>query len=142
MAHVLVVENDKDIREILRVVMEDEGFTVAEEADGGQALSLLKTSPLPLVVLLDLSEAVRGQHPLLGAIEADPSLAQTHRIIVMTALTGQEAERAVAPIRPSLAGYITKPFDLDELLLAVDKAARSLPGGNGDPGSDHLRIIG
>jgi len=52
--HVLVVDDDRDIRGTLRVALEDAGYTVHEAPDGLSAMDLLLTSPFPLVVLLDL----------------------------------------------------------------------------------------
>src|SRR5258706_14602747 len=52
--HVLVVDDDRDIRGTLRVALEDAGYTVHEAPDGLIAIDLLLASPAPLVVLLDL----------------------------------------------------------------------------------------
>src|SRR5579871_5850636 len=128
MGHVLVVDDDRATRETITAVLEDAGFTVAVEADADRALAFLKTSPLPLVVLLDLFLAGHEHNPVLMAIAADPALGETHRVIVMTAGTAREAEAALAPIRSSVAELLMKPFDIEGLIGTVAQAARSLPG--------------
>ncbi len=52
--HVLVVDDDRAIRETLRLALEDEGYAVLEAANGLVALELLRSHVVPMVVLLDL----------------------------------------------------------------------------------------
>src|SRR5260370_40779592 len=54
MPQVLVVDNDKAIRETARFLLEDEGYEVIEAPDGAAALDLLRMSDQPMVVLLDI----------------------------------------------------------------------------------------
>ena len=49
----LVVEDDRDVRESLVAVLEDAGYEVLSAGDGRAALELLRTAPLPSIILLD-----------------------------------------------------------------------------------------
>ena len=109
MGRVLVVDDDTGIRELLRVVLELEGFDVATARDGQEALDLLAASPEGVVVLMDV------MMPRLGGLEvcerlAARGLAGRHRVALMTAGLLEEAEcpRAVRAL-------LRKPFNLEEI---------------------------
>ena len=109
MGRVLVVDDDTGIRELLRVVLELEGFDVATARDGQEALDLLAASPEGVVVLMDV------MMPRLGGLEvcerlAAHGLAGRHRVALMTAGLLEEAEcpRAVRAL-------LRKPFNLEEI---------------------------
>jgi CheY-like chemotaxis protein len=128
MATILIVDDDADTREILRIALEDDGHTVLEAGSANLALTLMRTSPVPLVVLLDLYLCGYGDDtPVIKAMEADPSLALAHRVIVLTAGLGERAAEAMRPVWPTLAGFLTKPFNLSEVRRSV---ARVAPTGN------------
>jgi hypothetical protein len=56
-------------------------------------------------------------------MEADPSLAVAHRVIVITAGMGERAAEAIRPVWPTLAGFLTKPFNLSEMRRLVARVA-------------------
>jgi CheY-like chemotaxis protein len=128
-AHILIVDDDADIRAALRLVLEDEGHTV-EEAPGGQpALERLRTSPAGLVVLLDVTMPGVDGYAVIQAVTAHPTLATRHAYVVLTACAVQTLPRAfvhhLTQMRVPLLG---KPVDVDELLDAVARADRRLGG--------------
>ena len=109
MGRVLVVDDDRGIRELLRVVLEMEGFDVATACDGEQALAVLAASDEGVVVLMDV------MMPRLGGLEvcerlAARGLAGRHRVALMTAGLLEEAQ-CPAPVR----ALLRKPFNLDEI---------------------------
>jgi CheY-like chemotaxis protein len=109
MGRVLVVDDDTGIRELLRVVLELEGFDVATACDGEQALDILTASDEGVVVLMDV------MMPRLGGLEVCERLAARaqagrHRVALMTAGLLEEAE-CPAPVR----ALLRKPFNLDEV---------------------------
>jgi len=78
MAHsapVLVVEDDRDVRESLVAVLEDAGYRVMSAADGRAALDLLRAGPRPAVILLDLMMPVMDGFEFRAEQVRDPSLA-------------------------------------------------------------------
>jgi CheY-like chemotaxis protein len=128
MAHVLVVDDDPDIRSSMRTLLEEFGdYHVCEAADGLEALDLLRASAEPLVVLVDLLMPRMDGLGLLHAVAADPTLTHRNAYVLVTvsrvATAPNFAEQFTMPVR-----VVPKPFDIDTLLAIVDDAARSLAG--------------
>jgi two-component system, OmpR family, response regulator MprA len=132
---VLVVDDDRAIRETLRVALEDEGYRVAEAGDGAQALALLRAAPDPYVVLLDLRMPMFDGAGLLRVVAADDGLAARHAYAIITAnLDAVPAARAATRGRMTVP-VIPKPFDLDEVLDFVARAAAGMTVGR--DGEEH-----
>jgi CheY-like chemotaxis protein len=124
--YVLVVDDDHDIRETLRLVLEDEGYEVSEASDGAIALDLLRRAEHPMVVLANHNMPVLDGPGLLSFALSDPALSRRHAFIYMTA-----ANRIIAPdlaytLNDLHAPVLRKPFDLKQLLDVVARAARRL----------------
>ena len=110
MGPILVVDDD-DIRELVALVLADEGYEVATAPDGRQALDLIARQP-PCLVLLDLNLPVMSGWEVHAHLrQAAPALP----VVYMTAggIAREEARRHAA------AGYLAKPFDLTDLLATV-----------------------
>lgn len=123
---VLVVDDNQDIRETVRLVLEDEGYTVLEAGDGMTALNILRDSPQSLVVLLDhIMPGIDGTETL-DLIGRDTQLARRHAYLMMTASSTVGTPEIVTPDDEFEVPLVAKPFDLDELLGAVAQAAASL----------------
>ena len=119
MAHrpVLVVDDDPDIRETLRFVLEDAGYPVYSAENGQEALAILaKAERLPGLILLDLMMPVMSGDELLKALKTVKALAQ----IPVTIVTASGA-----PMPPLASGLIKKPVDLDVLLRIVARSCDS-----------------
>ncbi len=115
---VLVVDDDPDIRETLRDVIEAEGFPVASAANGREALAVLALGLRPSLVVLDLMMPAMSGWELLAAIRADRALADLP-VIVMSA-SGARAAPAGATC------FLQKPIELDALLeLLQDPRGRA-----------------
>jgi CheY-like chemotaxis protein len=128
MATVLVVDDDQAIREVVRLVLEQEGHTVREAADGPEGLSMLRAAPGPLVVLLDdLMPHLSGME-VLAEVAREPALVMGHAYILMTG----SARILVGGTTPELARLrvliVPKPFDIADLAESVKQAAMGLPG--------------
>jgi DNA-binding response OmpR family regulator len=109
---ILVVEDDHDLRMLLRLLLEDEGYAVVEAATGDQALARFATEP-PHLVLLDV------RLPGLGGLEVCRSLrAQTDAPIIM--LTAHaDSHDVVVGLEAGADDYVTKPFIEKELLARI-----------------------
>lgn len=134
--HVLIVDDDRDIRDTLRLVLEDEGYDVLEAPDGVVALEILRTSAYPMVVLTNHNMPRLDGPGLLNFISTEPALMRRDAFIYMTA-----ASRIISPdVRQTLkelhAPVLRKPFDIQHLADAVADAATRLPLPNddGEPG--------
>src|SRR4030081_2307893 len=101
---VLVVDDDPDIRETLRFVLEDAGYPVYTAENGKEALAILASAErLPGLILLDLMMPVMSGAEMLKAPKAVPALAQ----IPVTIFTASGA-----PMPPLASSMLKKPVDL------------------------------
>jgi CheY-like chemotaxis protein len=113
MTSVLVVDDESDIREAVAEVLADEGYVVHGAGDGAEALRKARAVH-PNIVLLDLMMPGMNGWEFRAAQKGDPELSDIP-VVVLSALgrvAGMDA-----------AGFIQKPFDLDELLDAVREYA-------------------
>ncbi len=101
---ILVVENNEDLREVLRELLEDAGFGVRCAADGVEALALLRSTAIALV-LLDMHMPTMDGFEFRARQLAEPALAQ----IPVVVLTG---DRHVAPGGVEM---VLKPFEPEPL---------------------------
>jgi two-component system, NtrC family, response regulator AtoC len=115
-ATILVADDDAVIRANLALLLKSEGYDVREAADGGEAARGL-LDPAVALALLDLKMPVQDGMAVLRA-HAD-RLDETP-IIVVTAYGGGSA--AIEAMKLGAFDYITKPFDLDDVLFAVKRA--------------------
>jgi CheY-like chemotaxis protein len=85
MVHVLVVDGDAAIRELLHDILTDEGHEVAEASNGQAALDFLRTTPLRWIVVLDYCLPVLSGLEVLKTVAADSSLVYRHTYIACPA---------------------------------------------------------
>lgn len=110
---ILVVEDERAVREALTMILEDEGYSVGAATDGADALQRLEGGERPCLILLDLMMPVMTGTEFLHEIGERPSLAEIP-VILMTAMVGPPAA-AVKRVR----ALVAKPFDIDGLLELV-----------------------
>lgn len=110
----LLVDDDADIREAIRITLEDEGFEVAEASDGGEALEWLRSHPPPAVVLLDWNMAPMNGPQFVAELSKEVELARVP-IVVLSA----DARALEKTKDGGYAECLTKPFELDELFAVV-----------------------
>ena len=110
---ILVVDDDQELRENIREILDDAGFAVTVAASGEEALDCLERQPFD-VILLDLIMPGLGGKEVLPLIKRQsPSV----KVIMITAFA--TIENAVSAMRKGADDYLTKPFKVDELLMAV-----------------------
>jgi CheY-like chemotaxis protein len=125
MARVLVVDDERATREMLRATLEDEGHLVHSATNGSEALSLLRLTPHPVIVLLGGMMPVMNGFETLEAVLRDERLARQHVYIPMSANVGfppWARKRLGIPDLPLLL----KPFSADRAVDAVGWAIRRL----------------
>src|SRR5215469_17473215 len=128
MTQVLIVEDDEATRTVLRIVLEEAGYEVLEAPDGRMALGCLLTYPHGLVVLLDKNMPSMDGVAVLEALQADPTLAKRHALILVSAYArGLLPVRLAALLRALAVEKVDKPFDLDALFAAVARAEQRCP---------------
>ena len=118
-ARVLVVEDHEDLRELLTVLLEGEGFSVQTAANGREALAALDESR-PALILLDLMMPVMNGDEFRARQLADPR----YRDVPVICMTAAHDGRARAE-RIRADEYFQKPLDFDELITVVRARAAS-----------------
>lgn len=116
MKKILIVEDDKDIRINLQILLESEGYEVETAENGRTALDYLASSPKPSLILLDLMMPIMDGFEFRKIQEADSKIGDIP-VLIMTA-GGQLEEKCRAT--HAKAG-IKKPIDIDELLEKISQ---------------------
>ena len=114
---VLVVEDDRNIAELLQMYLEKEGYAVTVAADGGQGLSKFRAIK-PDLVLLDVMMPVMDGWAVCKAIRAEGKTP----VIMLTAKS--ETDDKVAGLKSGADDYITKPFEMKEVLARIEAVLR------------------
>ena len=121
---VLVVEDDKDIRDTVVEILVDEGYEVHGFANGAEALAYLRAGGKASIILLDVMMPVMDGPTFRSELEKDAAL-DAIPVVLLTA-DGNAKRRAVT-LR--VADGLTKPVRLEELLAIVERHC----GGPGRP---------
>ncbi len=114
---ILVVDDEPLQRDIMKTILEGEGYLVETASSGAEALALMKKTPFDLV-LTDLKMTGMDGIELLSAI---PRGAVPPPVIIVTA--HGTIDSAVEAVRNGAFDYLTKPLDKTRILLAVRKAS-------------------
>jgi CheY-like chemotaxis protein len=126
---VLLVEDDQDIRDTLRMALEDEGYVVSVAEDGIEALNLLRRSVESLVVTLDLRMPRLNGDALLRHLSKREHLPAQHTYLLVTANRELLSAASLRLLKRMDVPVVSKPFDLNDLLDLVAHAAHSLGAG-------------
>jgi two-component system response regulator AtoC len=116
MRRVLVVDDEENIRLVLRTLLKKHGYDV-EVADGGEAALVALEAFDPDVILTDVRMPRMGGLDLLGALKAKQHPAT---VIVMSAYGN--VDLAIEAMKAGAYDYVSKPFKPDEIVLALRKA--------------------
>ena len=121
MSRILVVEDEKDIAELIAMYLHRAGHTVESIGSGAAAMVKAKESPPPDLIVLDLM--LPGMDGLLvcQALRGDPATAAIP--IIMLTARGEEADR-IAGLELGADDYVTKPFSPRELTARVTALLR------------------
>lgn len=114
---VLVVEDDRNIAELLKMYLEKEGYRVLLAYDGGQGLDTFRKEK-PELVLLDLMMPVMDGQSVCRAIRAESKTP----VIMLTAKG--ETDDKVSGLKAGADDYITKPFQMREVLARIEAVLR------------------
>lgn len=114
---VLIVEDDRAIREPLCVLLRGEGYRVALAENGQEALRKLRTEPSPDIIVLDLRMPVMDGWEFRAIQQQDPVLG----LIPVVAISADGSAQAVTM---SADAYLRKPLDPSDLLQTIDGILR------------------
>ena len=110
---VLIIDDDRDIREAIGDLLGVEGYQTAEARDGGSGLAYLRSHPPPGVILLDWNMAPVGGAAFFSEFSHDARLAEIPVVLLTADVRAEEKARVLG-----LSTLLTKPVDV-ELLLAI-----------------------
>jgi diguanylate cyclase (GGDEF)-like protein len=117
---ILIAEDSRVVRAILREPLRGHGYRVLEAGDGEQALACC-VRERPDVVLLDVEMPVMDGHQVLARIKQQPELADVPVVFLTARAT---TEDVVQGLRLGAHDYLRKPFEASELLARVSAALR------------------
>ena len=127
---VLVVEDDINIAELLRLYLQKDGFEVSHAADGGKAVEMAREIQ-PDLVLLDI------MLPVMDGWQVCRELRKTMKMPIIMLTAKGETEDKVSGLEMGADDYIVKPFEVKELLARVHAVLRRT-GDDGKPQSKKL----
>ncbi len=122
MARVLVVDDDRTVREVVVSYLRAAGHDVDEADDGAAGLAAMRRQPADLVVLDQMMPVLDGRETLRRLRSAGDV-----PVIVLTALAGEQAR--VDGFELGADDYVTKPFSPRELVLRVEALLRRTGAG-------------
>ena len=116
MKNVLIVEDSKAIRSMIRVTLEEAGgFFAIEAGNGFEALKTLPTRQFDLIIT-DINMPDINGLELIGYVKSNPSYRDIPLIIVSTEKSEEDKKRGLAL---GAAGYVVKPFKKEDLAAMV-----------------------
>jgi CheY-like chemotaxis protein len=120
-APILLVEDDPVISRLLADVFAFAGYAVVTAANGAEALERARRQP-PRLIVLDLNMPVMGGRAFLATYREQPG---PHAPVVLCTATHHRPEDLAAQL--GAAECVAKPFDVDELLAAIQRHALPAP---------------
>ena len=113
---ILIVDDEEVLRDVLRAVLESEGFSVLTAASGEEGLNTIDAEELDLVILDVMLPGITGLETLRQIKETHPYMP----VIVITAYSSIDG--AIDAMKQGAFHYIPKPFKNEEVVLTVNKA--------------------
>lgn len=113
MAHIMIVDDERDVVTLIKFLLQKDGHTVTEAYNGGEALKKLGVEPraepevVPNLIILDVMMPVMDGYTVCSKLAAD---ARTSSIPVLI-LTAKGATKDLFTQAPNVASHIDKPFD-------------------------------
>lgn len=112
MFHILVVDDEKEIRQSLRIYLEDEGYQVTECSTGQQALEVVRQRQVHLI-LLDV------MMPEMDGLEAARRIRQMSAVPILFLTAKTQSVDMIMGLNAGADDYITKPFEPLEVMARV-----------------------
>lgn len=126
MTEVLVVDDSDTMRQLVRSMLEPEGYSLRDACDGVQGLAALRASEQPQVVLLDYRMPNMDGWEVLQTVAASGSPLTDHEYIVISAEASTFPSAYIELLRRMSIRILPKPFGRDALVGAVAQAQARL----------------
>lgn len=127
--YILIVEDDNDISQMLKELLEQNGYEVSQAFSGTEALFYIEKE-LPMTLILDLMLPGMNGEQLLAKIKGEHP-----EVAVIISSAKEDIKTRVELLRAGADDYIVKPFDVDELLARLEavlrRSGKSVPESGG-----------
>ncbi len=118
MADILIVDDERDIRELISDILEDEGYTTRKAGTSDEAVAAIKAE-LPGLMILD----IWLKDSAMDGIDILKMVKREHPEVPVVIISGHgNIEIAVAAIKQGAYDFISKPFNIDQLLVVISRA--------------------
>lgn len=117
MKRILIVEDKATSRELLRTVLQNDGYQTVEAVDGEEAITKAHTE-VPDLILLDLHMPRRNGYEVLNILRQDQRFTATPIVAVTASAMAGDREKALAA---GFSGYLTKPVPLAQLREEINR---------------------
>lgn len=124
--HVLVVDDDRRLRELLMKYLGENGFMASGAEDAGQARAKLATLAFDLIVLDVMMPGESG-------LDLARDLRRTDNVPILMLTAMNEAGDRIRGLESGVDDYLGKPFEPRELLLRINSILRRVPGPSAPP---------
>ena len=115
--HILVIEDQNDLRDVLRTLLTGSGYAVSEAADGRDGVEKAK-SGRPDLILMDIQLPLMDGYEATRQIKAHPNLKATPIIAISSfAMKGDEEKARAA----GCDAYVAKPYSARKLLETINR---------------------
>ncbi len=118
MGDILIVDDERDIRELISDILEDEGYTTRKAGTSDEAVAEVRAE-LPALMILDiwLKDSAMDGIDILKMVKRD------HPEVPVVIISGHgNIEIAVAAIKQGAYDFIEKPFNIDQLMVVISRA--------------------
>lgn len=115
---ILVVDDQREILDVTSLVLESAGYATDTATSGHEALDRLTTEPFDLV-LLDINMPGMDGWETLRLLRADEQLEPL--LVIMFSVKGEISDK-VHSLQEGASGFISKPYEVDDLVSRVDRA--------------------
>ncbi len=137
---ILVVEDEKDIREIIEYNLKKHGFRTESAQDGAQALKKIREGKPGLVILDLMLPGIDGME-LCRIIRSDTEKAVRELPVIMLTARSEEIDKVLG-LELGADDYITKPFSTRELMARVKSVLRRYETSKAEPAGEKIIKIG
>ncbi|MEL6643658.1 MAG: sigma-54 dependent transcriptional regulator [Pseudomonadota bacterium] len=118
MSDILIVDDERDIRELIGDILRDEGFTARLAANSNECMAEISTEP-PSLIILDIW--LKDSH--MDGIDILKTVKRDNPDIPVVIISGHgNIEIAVAAIKQGAYDFIEKPFNIDQLMVVISRA--------------------
>lgn len=129
---ILAVDDEPDLRGLLRILLKNRGYEVLEAASGSEAVELVRSEPRIDLVIMDI------MMPGLSGVEACAEIREFSTVPMLFLTAKSQLQDKAAAYASGGDDYLAKPFSQGELLMKVESLTRRyrVYRGKQDPGSD------